>query len=153
MRAGLRSLGVLGLGLALGACGSTPAKDWALWPAGVLMASDAGYLNASMLAAGVIFYVVSDPSAPNWKIEEARQGDDRYLLALRMKAIHSGGAGEARQVFMRRVAQLAGQPGFGAYEVLSWQEGLESTRPFAQRVAFGEVRLLRSGGSPAALPR
>ncbi|WP_139379396.1 hypothetical protein [Zoogloea sp. LCSB751] len=148
MRVRLRSVGVLGLSLALAACGSTPAKEWALLPAGILMASDAGYLNASMLAAGVIFYVVSDPFAPNWSIEEARQGDDRYLLALRLKAIHSGGDGEARQVFKRRAAQLAGQPGFASYEVISWQEGLESTRPFAQRVAFGELRLVRAEPSP-----
>ncbi|RTL27992.1 MAG: hypothetical protein EKK49_16420 [Rhodocyclaceae bacterium] len=96
----------------------------------------------------MIFYIVSDPFAPNWSIEEARQGDDRYLLALRLKAIHSGGDGEARQVFTRRAAQLAGQPGFTSYEVVSWQEGLESTRPFAQRVAYGELRLVRAEPAP-----
>lgn len=122
-------------------------------PAGVLMASDAGYLNASMLAGALIFYVVSDPFAPNWTIEEARRGEDRYVLALRLKAIHSGGDGEARQVFNRRATQLAGQPGFSAYEVMSWQEGLESTRPFAQRVAYGELRLVRADAQATGAPR
>jgi len=27
--------------------------------------------------------------------------------------------------------------------VLAWQQGIESSRPFARRVAYGEVRLLR----------
>ncbi len=148
MRVYRRSLLALGLSLVLAGCGSTPSKEWALLPAAALVASNAGYLKAPMVAGAVIFYVVSDPFAPNWNIEEARQGEDRYLLALRLKAIHSGGDGEARQVFMRRAAQLAGQPGFRAYEVISWQEGLESTRPFAQRVAYGELRLVREG--PAA---
>lgn len=153
MRVSLPSLGMIGLSLSLAACSSTPPKEWALGPAAVLMASDAGYLNASMLAGALIFYIVSDPFAPNWSIEEARQGDDRYLLALRLKAIHSGGDGEARQVFKRRAAQLAGQPGFSSYEVISWQEGLESTRPFAQRVAYGELRLVRAEPAPGVLVR
>ena len=139
---------LLGLGGLLAGCSSTPPKEWLLAPAAVLMASDAGYLKAPMLAGALIFYVVSDPFAPNWSIEEARQGEDRYLLALRLKAIHSGGDGEARQVFKRRAAQLAGQPGFSTYEVISWQEGLESTRPFAQRVAYGELRLVRAEPAP-----
>ena len=38
---------------------------------------------------------------------------------------------------------MTGQPGFGAYEVVNWQTGIDSGRPFAQRVAYGEVRLVR----------
>lgn len=129
--------------LLLGGCSSTPSRDWLLVPAVAVAASDAGYLKIPILASAAVFYLVMDPLAPNWSIQEARQSEDRYMLALRMKAVHSGGAGEAHQVFARRAAQLAGQPGYGSYEVLSWQEGLESSRPFSQRVAYGEVRLVR----------
>ena len=133
----------LALAAFLAGCEHLPAKEWALLPAGALLLSDATLLKAPVAAAGLAFYVVSDPFAPNWVIEEARQSDERYLLALRHKAVHSGGGGEARQVFARRAAQLAGQPGFGAYEVVNWQTGIDSGRPFAQRVAYGEVRLVR----------
>ena len=137
-------LAAVGFAGVLAGCSNAPAKDWALLPAGFFMASDAGYLKLPMIAAAVAVYVVMDPLAPNWTIEEARQADDRYLIALRHKAVHNGGGGEARQVFARRAAQLGAQPGFGGYEIVSWQQGIESTRPFAQRVAYGEVRLLRA---------
>lgn len=124
-------------------CDSMPAKEWGLAPASVLLLQDAGMLKAPVLAAGAAFYIVADPFAPNWVIEETRRADDHYVMALRHKAVHSGGDGEARQVLTRRAAQLAAQPGFGAYEIVNWQTGIDSGRPFAQRVAFGEVRLLR----------
>jgi hypothetical protein len=139
---------VLSLALLLAGCGTTPSQDWLLVPAVAAVASDAGYLKMPLVASAAVLYLVMDPLAPNWTIQEARQGEDRYTLALRLKAVHSGGDGEARQVFSRRAAQLAGQPGFGAYEVMSWQEGVESSRPFARRVAYGEVRLLRQDPAP-----
>lgn len=127
----------------LAACDSMPAKEWGLLPAGVLLAQDAGALKAPMGAAALAFYIVADPLAPNWTIEEVRESDDHYFLSLRHKAIHSGGGGEARQVFGRRAAQLAAQPGFGSYQIVKWESGIDSGRPFAQRVAFGEIRLVR----------
>ena len=116
-----------------------------------MAASSNGYLTLPALTTAVAIYAVFDPLAPNWTINEARMGEDRYRLNLRMKVLHSGGDGEARQVFARRAAQLSGQPGFGAYEIVFWQEGLESTRPFAQRVAEGEIRLVRLAPPVAAL--
>lgn len=70
-------------------------------------------------------------------------GEERYRLVLRMKALHAGGDGEARQVFARRALQLASQPGFAGYDVTAWEEGIDSNRPFSQRVALGEIRLRR----------
>lgn len=132
----------------LGGCStSPPGQDWLALPAGLVLASDAGHLKLPMAAAALAFYVVADPLAPNWVVEEARPADDRYILAMRMKAVHSGGDGEARQVFTRHASRLAAQPGFGAYEVLAWQTGIDSTRPFARRVAYGEIRLLRSAAA------
>lgn len=135
---------ILALGLAtllLAGCAATP-KDWGLGAAVAAVASDAGYLTMPPLAGAAVVYLVMDPFAPNWTIEEVQTAEGRYRLALRLKDLHSGGEGEARQVFLRRAAQLALQPGYGGYELTGWQEGVESSRPFARRVAFGEIRLL-----------
>lgn len=140
----LPSVAALSLAALVSGCGSAPSKESVLLPAGFFLAADAGYIKLPMLSAAAALYVVMDPLAPNWTIEEARQADDRYLIALRHKAVHSGGGGEARQVFARRAAQLGRQPGFEGYEIVSWEQGIESNRPFAQRVAFGEVRLIRA---------
>ncbi|KAB2969168.1 hypothetical protein [Zoogloea sp.] len=121
-----------------------PPHDWLLLPTAAVAAVSNGYVTIPGLAAGVAVYAVLDPLAPNWSLQEARLGEERYRLVLRMKAVHSGGAGEAHQIFIRRAEQLAGQPGFAAYEVTRWQEGIESNRPFAQRVAYGDIRLVRS---------
>lgn len=145
----LRTLAACALCGALSGCGLT-AREWGGGVAGVLVASDAGYLKAPFVGAAYLFYTVLDPAAPNWGIEEARQGEDRYALVLTMKAIHSGGDGEARQVFGRRAAQLGRQEGFEGYDILSYQEGVESTRPVARKVAYGEVRLRRAAVVPTA---
>lgn len=142
----VKSIPALMLAAALGGCAGfdpAPPHDWLLLPAAGAVAVGNGYTGLPYIAGTVAAYALFDPLAPNWTIQEFRQGDDRYRLALRMKALHTGGDGEARQVFARRAGQLAGQPGWGAYEVIQWQEGLESTRPFSQRVAFGEIRLVR----------
>ncbi|MCK6396109.1 hypothetical protein [Zoogloea sp.] len=129
----------------LGACSTIgdPPHDWLLLPTAAVVALDNGYLKIPALAAGVAVYALVDPLAPNWTVQEARLGEERYRLVLRMKALHSGGDGEARQVFARRAAQLASQPGFAGYDVTAWEEGIDSNRPFSQRVALGEIRLRR----------
>ena len=139
-----RLLPALALALLAGCSTAPPGQDWLALPAGLVLASDAGLLKLPVAAAALAFYVVADPLAPNWTVEEARPADDRYILAMRMKAVHNGGDGEARQVFTRHAARLAAQPGFGGYEVLTWQTGIESARPFPRRVAYGEIRLVRS---------
>ena len=137
----------LALTLLAGCSTSPPGQAWLALPAGLVLASDAGLLKLPVAAAALAFYVVADPLAPNWVVEEARPADDHYILAMRMKAVHSGGDGEARQVFTRHAARLAAQPGFGSYEVLAWQTGIDSARPFARRVAYGEIRLLRNSAA------
>ena len=146
-----RLLSALALALLAGCSTAPPWQDWLALPPALVLVSDAGLLKPPVGAAAVAFYVVADPLAPNWVVEEARPADDHYILAMRMKAVHNGGDGEARQVFTRHAARLAAQPGFGAYEVLAWQTGIDSARPFARRVAYGEIRLLRSA-APRATP-
>ncbi len=128
-----------------------PPHDWLLMPVAAVAAVHSGYVKIPAALAAVAVYALVDPLAPNWAMQESRLAEDRFRIVLRMKALHAGGDGEARQVFARRAAQLASQPGFEAYDIVSWEEGIESTRPFAQRVAWGEIRLRRPPVPMAAL--
>lgn len=90
--------------------------------------------------AGVA-YLVTDPLAPNWHIEQAAFPDDRFHFSLQMKRYYAGGAGEARAVFHRRAKELANSGGFDGYEVLEYREAMESSLLGSQRIASGVIRL------------
>ncbi len=91
-------------------------------------------------------WLILDPLAPNWRIEEARLPEDHLHLSLRMKRYYAGGAGEARQIFHRRARELMRAGGFGGYEVIEYAEGIESSVVGSQRTATGVVRFVRSAG-------
>lgn len=91
-------------------------------------------------------YLIVDPMAPNWEIEEARFPEERYHLALHMKRFYAGGAGEARAIFHRRARDLAQRGGFAGYEVLEYSEGLESSVIGSQRTATGVVVMTKANG-------
>ena len=69
-------------------------------------------------------------------------------MQLRQRSINSGGDGEARQVVARRANLLMRDGGYSGYRLLRLEESVESTRPFAQRVAEAEIRLQRSATFP-----
>jgi len=110
----------------------------------VVMASDLDLLEPEYLAGGLIAYAIYDPLAPTWEISALRLDPERVRFELRMKSLITGGDGEARQVFVRNARQIAEAEGFAGFDVLRFDEGIDSTRPFARRVASGEVRLARS---------
>lgn len=88
-------------------------------------------------------YLILDPLAPNWEIEEAPLADNHIHFSLKMKRYYSGGAGEARVVFNRRAKDLVQYGGFDAYQVLEYSEGMESSVLGSQRVCEGVIRLTR----------
>ncbi len=90
--------------------------------------------------AGVA-YLILDPWAPNWNVEQASFPDDYVHLSLHMKRYYAGGAGEARSVFHRRAKELARTGGFDGYEVVEYQESLDSSVLGSQRSATGVIRL------------
>ncbi|WP_332674674.1 hypothetical protein [Aromatoleum sp.] len=108
------------------------------------MASELDLLGSEYLAGAAIAYAIYDPLAPTWDIKAVRLDEERVRFDLRMKSLASGGEGEARQVFARNARQFAETEGFAGYDVVRYEEGIESTRPFARRVASGEIRLARS---------
>ena len=111
----------------------------------ILLAPDGlFFFEAQYLAGALIAYAIYDPLAPTWRITATRLDEQRVRLDLRMKRLATGGEGEARRIFRRNAEQLVAEGGFVSYEVLRYEEGIESTRPFAHRFASGEIRLARS---------
>ena len=115
----------------------------------VWMASELEYLEPEYLAGMLVAYAIYDPLAPTWKIDVSRAGEDRLRMDLRMKSLVTGGEGEARQVFLRTARRMVDEGGYAGFDILRYEEGIEATRPFARRVAEGEVRLLRSRQFPS----
>lgn len=91
-------------------------------------------------------YLILDPFAPNWRIEEARLPDNHFHLSLSMKRYYAGGAGEARAVFHRRAKELMRAGGFASYVIVEYAEGMESSFIGAQRTANGVVRFYKRTG-------
>ena len=93
-------------------------------------------LNAAVL------YLVYDPLAPNWTVQERQIEQDTFHLEMRAKSFRTGGDGEAYQILKRRAALLQREQGFSGYKVLSYSEGIESSTPLTHRVAEGTYQLI-----------
>ena len=127
-------------------CSSTATSDTPsnlLIPSKTLNISESLQIPAEGLVAGAIIFIVIDPLAPNWKIEQSKLNEDRYRIALTKKRFTTGGDGEAAPVFNRRAEQIALANGDGRYRVLEFSEGIESTVPIARRVAQGVIEVVR----------
>lgn len=95
------------------------------------------------IAAGAVLFLIIDPLAPNWQIEELRLNENRFRIALRKKRFTTGGDGEAMPAFYRRAEQLTREGGAAHYRVIEFTEGVDSAMPIAQRVAQGVVEIVR----------
>lgn len=135
--------GALAVIFSLAACSSTNP----LVPDKALQLTSGAAVKLSSLAAGAVFagavYVIYDPLAPNWEIEESRITDDTYRFSLTMKRFQTGGAGEALQALKRRAGQLKSEQGYGGYQILEYTEGIDSRTLGARRVAEGAIKLVR----------
>lgn len=118
-----------------------PATNLQLTPSLAIPLEKLVFLGAYVGAA----YLILDPLAPNWKIEEAPLPDNHVHLALKMKRFYAGGAGEARVVFNRRAENLVQYGGFDGYQVMDYSEGIESSVLGSRRVAEGDIRLIGKG--------
>ncbi|CAM5318549.1 hypothetical protein ACFQ4M_11745 [Thauera mechernichensis] len=111
---------------------------------GAMMLSELKMLKPEYIAGALVAFAIYDPLAPTWRIEVREAGRDRVRMTLRMKALNTGGDGEARQVVARNARDIVEAGGFAGYEVVHYEEGVESTRPFARRYANAEIRFVRS---------
>ena len=144
----MRSSRCLALYLAFAAAGGCSSLDNGgpsnvVIPNQTLNISKSLIVSAESIAAGALLFVIVDPLAPNWQIEQTRIDENRFRIALRKKRFTSGGDGEVTQVFYRRAEQLAHDNGSARYRVVEFSEGVESTLPIAQRVARGVIELIR----------
>lgn len=139
-----RTILLIALGALLAACSSVEGERRSniLIPGRTLNVSPSLTIPAEALAVGAALYLVIDPLAPNWQVGEERLADSRFRIALRMKRFTTGGEGEAMQVFRRAAERIVRDNGRAGYVVVDFSEGIESTVPFAQRVAHGVVELL-----------
>ncbi|MCE9638717.1 MAG: hypothetical protein K8S22_00975 [Betaproteobacteria bacterium] len=116
---------------------------------GVVIPNEALTLSRSVaipfesIIAGAALYMIIDPLAPNWQIEETRYEGGRYLIAMKKKRFTTGGDGEAAQIFYRRAAQIANEQGGSTYRIVEYSEGVESNVLIAQRVAQGVVVVVK----------
>lgn len=111
---------------------------------GLLMLADIKMLKPEYLAGMLVAYAFYDPFAPTWRVELRRVDKDRVAMELQMRSLVTGGEGESRQVFVRNARRLVQEGGYADFDVVRYEEGMEATRPFARRVANGEIRLVRS---------
>jgi len=129
-------------GACLAGCGGTP-----LIPNETIQLTAKTGISLSSLATvavvGAAIYLVYDPLAPNWEIEEAKLSPDVYRFSMKMKRYHTGGAGESVQILKRRASQLQYENGFSSYQILEYTEGIDSQTIGARRMAEGTIRLVQ----------
>ncbi len=147
MKAGFVPMALVSAVLALSGCSSIGSGGTPLIPDKAIQLTAGTAVSMSTLVAaaalGAVAYVVYDPLAPNWEIEESRLNDSTYRFSMKMKRYHTGGAGESIQILKRRASQLQFEQGFGSYQIMEYSEGIDSQTIGARRVAEGVVRLVR----------
>lgn len=130
------AIGIAALSLGTGACSSTGANAFTL-------ATNTTLTWNVALGAAAAIYLIYDPLAPNWEIEEAKLSDETYRLSMKMKRFHTGGSGEALQVLKRRASQLQQENGHAGYQIAEYTEGIDSQTLGARRVAGGTIRFIK----------
>ncbi|MBA4743515.1 MAG: hypothetical protein H2060_12505 [Azoarcus sp.] len=85
-----------------------------------------------------------DVLVPGWRVGVTQIDETRYRLELRMGTLITGGDGEARQAFLRGARQLVEKGGHAGFDVLRYEEGIDSGLFFSRRSASGEIRVVRS---------
>lgn len=139
------------LALVLCACGSTsersiPSTGTVLPNATLKLSPSISIALEKVVIWGALAgaaYLVLDPLAPNWDIQETPLGDHHVHFSLKMKRYYVGGAGEARAVFARRAKELMRLNEFDDYQVVEYTESLDSSILGSQRKAEGVILLTR----------
>lgn len=141
-------------GLMLAACSTHPGQkleDNRVPIAGTIaaigLASDS-WLKPELLMGALAAWVIYDPAAPNWTIRAIALDEEHVRFELQQRALTTGGDGEARLVFLRNARRFAREGGFAGFRITRYEEGVESTRPFAHRYCEAEIELARSPDDP-----
>ena len=94
-------------------------------------------------AEAALLYIIYDPLAPNWRIEEQALNEETYYLSMRAKSFRTGGDGESVQILKRRALKLQREKGYASYRILDYSEGIESSTPLTHRVSEGTIQLVK----------
>ena len=144
----------LAAGVLLAACSTHPGQkleDNRVPIAGTIaaigLASDS-LLKPELLMGALAAWVIYDPAAPNWTIRAVALDEEHVRFELQQRALVTGGEGEARVVFLRNARRFAREGGFAGFRITRYEEGVESTRPFAHRYCEAEIELARSPDDP-----
>ena len=144
------------LSLSLVSCGTTtptaiPSTGSLIPNATVQVTSGIAYTTQQIFSAGVVggaLYLLYDPLAPNWSIEEKVVNDDTYYFSLKAKSFRTGGDGEAMRILKRRAQFLQRERGYASYKILDYSEGIDSSTPLTHRFSEGTIQLVRAGVPP-----
>lgn len=91
-----------------------------------------------------LFYIIYDPLAPNWRIQEQQLNKETFYLSMRAKSFRTGGDGEATLIFKRRALKLQREKGYSGYRILDYSEGIESSTPLTHRFSEGTIQLVKT---------
>lgn len=103
--------------------------------------------------AAVVLNYVYQPLDPNWDVADIALSNDTHRFSLRMKRFAIGGEGEAWQLATRYAERLQREIGASGFVMLEFSQGLDSSTPFARRVAEGLVRFTDVPPEPGTAPR
>ena len=120
--------------------------DTAVVAAGLALSNTVTLFHQSLFTPGeaALFYLIYDPLAPNWRIQEQALNADTFYLTMKAKSFRTGGDGEAIQIFKRRALKLQREKGYAGYRILDYSEGVESSTPLTHRVSEGTIQLVRT---------
>lgn len=104
---------------------------------------------ANTAAAAIVLNYVYQPLDPNWDLADIPLSHDTHRFSLRMKRFITGGEGEAWQIARRYAEGLQVAKGASGYVMLEFTQGIDSSTPFARRVAEGLVRFTEVPAAPA----
>lgn len=107
---------------------------------------------ANAAAAALVLNYVYQPLDPNWDLADIPLSNDTHRFSLRMKRFVTGGEGEAWQVARRYAESLQVAKGASGYVILEFTQGIDSSTPFARRVAEGLVRFTEVPPEPGTRP-
>lgn len=109
-------------------------------------------LTNAAVAAVVLNYVYQ-PLDPNWDVADIPLSNDTHRFSLRMKRFVIGGDGEAWQLATRYAERLQREIGASGFVMVEFTQGLDSSTPFARRVAEGVVRFTEVPPEPGMTAR
>ncbi|MDR2508374.1 MAG: hypothetical protein LBD67_10385 [Candidatus Accumulibacter sp.] len=143
------SVSALFLVCLLSACNTTtkdiPKSKYLLPNATLRITPQIGYTVEQIALAAAVAgaaYLVYDPLAPNWTIEEEAVSDDIYRFSLRSKNFRVGGDGESLRILRRRALFLQQERGFLDYRLVDYSEGIDSSTPLTSRFSEGTIQFI-----------